>query len=326
MRRRRRRFGLVLLACLPAAALAAQQPQPCWTPEQTMQTLRVGSAVVSPDGRWAAVEVTRPVMEAERSEWRTTLHLLALEGAGPGRVVRQEESARSPAWSPDGRWLAFVSDRSGRSNLWRLAPTGGGAEKLTDLPASPGEYRWSPDGRSIAFLMRDPQSEAERSAAREKRDARVVGEGHNFARLYLVSAEPSAAGRPRLLTPADVQVGGHGRCRQCRVRLGSGQSAIAFVHSPRRWPMTGQPMSRLSMRGRRCAAGGGGHLERGRGGRGQYWLISVHDSPSPALTGRRAAPETAPSARGQLRSRAAIVGWSSDSREVIITEGEARPV
>src|SRR5213079_1617625 len=142
---------------------------------------------------------------------------------------RIETPASAPAWSPDGRWLAFASNRSGKRDLWRVALDGSPAERLTDVTGELGEFRWSPDGRRIAFVLMDPAVPA--------RDARVIGEAQRFARLYLVDVAGDATGRgtaARLLTPQDVHVGGH---------VGAGMSgpafdwapdgaAIAFSHSP----------------------------------------------------------------------------------------------
>src|SRR4029079_7986502 len=65
----------------------------------------------------------------------------------------------SPAWSPDGARIAFVSDRSGRAfddgrntDVWTVSPEGGGLTKISDHEEADREPQWSPDGKSIAFL------------------------------------------------------------------------------------------------------------------------------------------------------------------------------
>src|SRR5947207_9950538 len=148
---------------------SVQAPVARWTPELAFSVKRVGSVAISPDGRWAAVEESEPLMAAEPSEWRTSVYLYAIGDAGQGAARRVETAASAPAWSPDGRWLAFGSNRSGKRNVWRVALDGsGGAERLTDVTGELGEFRWSPDGRQIAFVLTDPPVPA--------RDARVVGE------------------------------------------------------------------------------------------------------------------------------------------------------
>jgi TolB protein len=71
-------------------------------------------------------------------------------------LVPSTQAEYSPAFSPDGHKLAFISDRSGTADIWISAPDGGQPRKLTslregDLPMSPS---WSPDGTRIAFFCR----------------------------------------------------------------------------------------------------------------------------------------------------------------------------
>src|SRR5213080_1367251 len=119
---------------MPAAlvlllATSVQAPVARWTPELAFSVKRVGSVAMSPDGRWAAVEVSEPQMEPEPSEWRTSVYLYAV-GA----------SAR-PATRP-GRSPAFASSRSGKRDVWRVALDGSPAERLTDVTGELGEFRW----------------------------------------------------------------------------------------------------------------------------------------------------------------------------------------
>ena len=208
---------------MPAALLAllltpSVQAVARWTPELAFSVKRVGSVAISPDGRWAAVEVSEPIMEVEPSEWRTSVYVYAVGGVGQRAARRVETPASSPAWSPDGRWLAFASSRSGKRDLWRVALDGSPAQRLTDVTGELGEFRWSPDGRRMAYVLTEPPAPA--------RDARVVGEAQRFARLYTVDVEGDAVGTvARLLTPQDVQVGGH---------VGAGMSGPAFDWKLRR--------------------------------------------------------------------------------------------
>src|SRR3989442_11242948 len=89
-------------------AASVQAPLATWTPEPAFTVKRVGSVAISPDGRWAAVEVSEPLMEAEPSEWRTSVYVYAVGGAGPQAARRGETPASAPAWAPDGRWLAVA--------------------------------------------------------------------------------------------------------------------------------------------------------------------------------------------------------------------------
>jgi TolB protein len=61
------------------------------------------------------------------------------------------EAYRDPAWSPDGRKIAFVSDRTGNSEVYVMNADGTGQRNLTRNPAFDADPTWSPDARKIAF-------------------------------------------------------------------------------------------------------------------------------------------------------------------------------
>jgi len=219
--------------------------------------------------------------------------------------------------------------------VWRVALDGGPADQLTDVKGELGEFRWSPDGRRMAYVLTDPPAEEELRAAREKRDARVVGEAHRFARLYILEVEGGAAGRiptPRLLTPQDVHVGGH---------VGAGLagaafdwspdgSAIAFSHSP---SPSGDDWVRADVSVVDVATGKVRPLAAtpaAEGGvawspDGRWVALTVSDAPATyALTFRVVlVSPTEGVARPLAESRdrrPAIVGWTGDARAVVISE------
>ncbi|MFG1994446.1 serine hydrolase [Actinoplanes sp. NPDC048988] len=68
-----------------------------------------------------------------------------------GRRLTRGPADTAPAWSPDGRWLAFLRGGDGAAQVWLLPADGGEAEPVTDLPLGAGAPRWSPDGTKIAF-------------------------------------------------------------------------------------------------------------------------------------------------------------------------------
>src|SRR2546429_1708891 len=113
-----------LLVLLVAAW--AQGPVARWTPDLAFSVKRVGSVAISPDGRWAAVEVSDPLMEAEPSEWRTSVCLYAVGGATEQAPRRVETPARAPGWAP-GRGLPPVaSGRAGERGAWAAGADGPG--------------------------------------------------------------------------------------------------------------------------------------------------------------------------------------------------------
>ncbi len=138
-----------------------------WTPELAMKVKNVGAVRVSPDGRKVAYTISQALMTPEKSEYVTQIWLANTDGSDPLQLTFADKSSDNPHWSPDGRWIAFTSGRSGKNNLYALRIIGGEAEQITDVKSGVGNFAWSPNGDRIAFLMRDAQSEDEEKGAKE---------------------------------------------------------------------------------------------------------------------------------------------------------------
>jgi dipeptidyl aminopeptidase/acylaminoacyl peptidase len=172
-----------------------------------MQVQPVGVVVPSPDGRLVVWTQTRNVIEPERSEQVTQLHLARSDGSRRIQLTRHEKGAASPAFSPDGQYVYFLSERSGKNNLFRIAVDGGEAEMLTDWKGKLAAFRLSPNGKQIALIGTDAREEQEK-AKREKRDFRIVDENPEYAGLWVMPAEAAADGKrtPRRLVAGNFHI------------------------------------------------------------------------------------------------------------------------
>ena len=222
------------MSALPVALLSALMAVPVpllsqgWTPELTIQVKRVSDVMPSPDGTWIAFQVAGPVMEGETSERLTQIHVAGSDGQGSRQLTWGEASSTSPAWSPDGEWIGFLSDRGEGVEVWRIPLQGGEARPITDVPEDVGAFSWSPSGDRIGYLMRDPETEEEEKAKREKRDARVVDENLKMIGLYVADVSDSPT-ESRRLSPGRVSVQSWtGR----RMDWSPDGSTIVFVHQP----------------------------------------------------------------------------------------------
>jgi dipeptidyl aminopeptidase/acylaminoacyl peptidase len=115
-----------------------------------------GAPAVSPDGRIAVVAVSRLDLDAD--EYRSQLWAVPTDGSAPARALTDGHRDSAPAFSPDGRWLAYLSaEPGGRPQVHVLPTAGGAARRLTDLHLGAGVPVWSPDSRRLAFTARVPE-------------------------------------------------------------------------------------------------------------------------------------------------------------------------
>jgi dipeptidyl aminopeptidase/acylaminoacyl peptidase len=200
-------------------------PPPPWTPELSMRVRPVADVVPSPNGHLVAYTESRAVMEPEKSEVDTQIYIGFSNGAYSAQMTRGEKSAASPSFSPNGRYLYFSSERSGKPNIWRMQVGGGEAERLTDWKGEMGPYRVSPDGKWIAFAGMEPREDEEKQG-KEKRDFRVIDEHPKNHSLWVIPAEPDSQDKRPARKLGDIA--GH----VSDFDWSPDSKFIAFVHTP----------------------------------------------------------------------------------------------
>jgi len=182
--------------------------------EDLIKLHRLSGATVSRDGKWVAYAVSTPDMDANRSV--SNIWIVSTAGGDPIQVS-QGGRDNSPAWSADGKTLAFLSARDGNSQVYLLSMEGGEAKKLTQLSTGADLFHWSPDGKTIAFTSsvypdcKDDACNAKRDEEKEKSKVKARIYDHLLYRhwdhwsegkrshLFVVPADGSAA--PRDLMP-----------------------------------------------------------------------------------------------------------------------------
>jgi len=138
----------------------------------------------SPDGTRVAFTVSEP-WKADKQTRHIWLYDVTAKQLH--QLTFSQKSESSPRWSPDGKSLAFLSDREGdHQQIYLLRMEGGEASALTKGKAGVSAFSWSSDATAIAYLASDEKTEAEEKKEKNKDDARVVDKDDKHPRLRLV--------------------------------------------------------------------------------------------------------------------------------------------
>jgi dipeptidyl aminopeptidase/acylaminoacyl peptidase len=203
--------ALLIPAMLPRLAAQAG-PGPSF--RSAIELRSAGAPAIAPDGRAVAWTVRSTEWDANRFDieiwlWR--------EGREPVQLTRTPRgSSTAPAFSPDGRWLAFLADRGDGQQLHLIGVEGGEAMPLTWRKGGVNAFAFSPDGRRVALLATEEETAADRQRKARYGEFAVEDGEYRMQHLWLLDVDPArwtpdtaTAPRPARLTGGDgFTVGG----------------------------------------------------------------------------------------------------------------------
>ncbi|MGA7613777.1 MAG: S9 family peptidase [Thermoanaerobaculia bacterium] len=243
----------LLAVLLPAASLPLSAAVPTLVEGLNLES--VSRPEISPDGHWV-------VYQRQQTDWKENayvdqLWLADAAGTKNFQLTRGKKSAEHARWSPDGRWIAFMTERESGAvepkkpdadeskeekekepghdgkpearQIWLISPTGGEAWMLTKHSSRISDFVWSRDGKAIAFLAPEPESKAAKT--REKTYSKYQVVERDFEQNQIWTVDVATAEKRQLPVEAQ-QVTGDPALNVESIDWSPDGHAIAFDATP----------------------------------------------------------------------------------------------
>ncbi len=202
-----RLLTLGVIALSMSSLQAAESGKRAITPVDVVNIREVSDPQISPNLNPVAFVITEPVDTNKPDEGRNSnIWIVSADGSSsPRKYAFGPKQEFMPRWSPDGKYLTFLSNRGmdDKNQVYLMSTFGGEAEALTNMKEGVNLFKWDRDSHSISFISQDSLTTEEENRIKAKDDERVLDENIRHVRLYRVDLATRVV---TLLTPANESV------------------------------------------------------------------------------------------------------------------------
>ncbi len=156
--------------------------------EDVISLRSVANAVISPDGKHV-------VFIKQSVDWKENRYdnevWISKNGEKPFQITNNlKNSSRNPKWSPDSKWIAFLSNRGGKTQIHAIRSAGGESFQVTKTKNNISDFEWSPDGQKISFLQSEDKSKEEKKRKEKYGGFAVEDAEFNLNQLWVTDFNP----------------------------------------------------------------------------------------------------------------------------------------
>ena len=186
----KRIFFLYFIILSTPVYLIAQFSKRPMRPSDMYRLSTVADAQISPDGHWVAYTLTS--IDSAKDKRNTDIWMVSWDGMQDIQLTNSAEDETQPRWSPDGKYLSFLSSREDAKDnqLWLMDRRGGEGKRLTEIKGGINNYAWSPDAKKLLLAITDHEPDDTSKAKTPKPyvidryQYKQDVEGYRYKKLY----------------------------------------------------------------------------------------------------------------------------------------------
>ncbi|WPU92524.1 S9 family peptidase [Mucilaginibacter sabulilitoris] len=146
-----------MMVCLCGGAVAQTIKRP-FKPSDFLHIPTLNDPQLSPDGKWIAYSLSK--VDSAKDNRVSHIWMQSYDGKQSIELTQGADAASSPKWTPDGKFLSYISEKDSKTGgqVWLMDRRGGEGKKLTDIKGDLDDYVWSPDSKKLALIIKDPEN------------------------------------------------------------------------------------------------------------------------------------------------------------------------